>query len=97
MAAPDPFRRRLRVHWLVWVGIAVVVLGTGPLLAIIAAAALGWTDAAAALGWTDDPNSNPVGPGLLAGCTFVPGLVLGATGAVLTIVEYMRDRPGTGG
>lgn len=87
MAAPDPFRRRLRVHRLVWVGIAVVVLGTGPLLAIITAATLGWTD---------DPNPNPVGPGILAMCTFVPGLALGVTGAVLTVVEYVRDRPRTG-
>lgn len=88
MAAPDPFRRRLRVHPLAWAGIAVVVLGTGPLLAIIAAAALGWTD---------DPNPNPVGPGILAMCTLVPGLALGATGAVLTVLEYVRDRPGRGG
>lgn len=40
-----------------WVGLALLVLGTGPLLLFIIAAGLGLTS---------EPNPNPIGPGLLA-------------------------------
>jgi hypothetical protein len=51
---------------LVKAGVLLLVFGTGPLLLIIVAAAIGL--------WPD-PNPNPVGPGLLAGLTFWPGLI----------------------
>lgn len=59
---------------LVRVGLAVAVLGTLPLLAVIAAAKLGLTA---------DPDPNPVVFGILAMLTFWPGLGLAAVGAVL--------------
>jgi len=48
-------------------GALVFVLGSGPLLTIIALAKLGFTK---------DPNPNPVGCGILAMFTFWPGLIL---------------------
>ena len=51
---------------LVKAGLIVLVLGTGPLLFIIVAAAIGL--------WPD-PNPNPVGPGMLAALSFWPGIV----------------------
>lgn len=58
---------------LFWIGIAIIVLGSGPLLAIILFAKLGLTD---------DPNPNPIGPGMLAFLTFWPGVVVTIIGAV---------------
>jgi hypothetical protein len=43
-----------------------LVFGTGPLVFIIVAAAVGL--------WPD-PNPNPIGPGLLAFLTFWPGVI----------------------
>ena len=54
-------------------GLALLLLGTGPLVAIILAAALGLTR---------DPNPNPIGPGMLAVLTFWPAVVLLALGVV---------------
>jgi len=51
---------------LVQVGLGLLVLGTGPLLFIIVAAAVGL--------WPD-PNPNPIGPGLLAFLTLWPGVI----------------------
>jgi hypothetical protein len=51
---------------LVQVGLGLLILGTGPLLFIIVAAAVGL--------WPD-PNPNPIGPGLLALLTFWPGVI----------------------
>jgi hypothetical protein len=45
----------------------LLVLGSGPLLAIIAAASMGLTK---------DPNPNPIGPGLLAALTFWPSIIM---------------------
>ena len=59
----------MRDYWqsrLVRVGLVLLVFGSGPLLAIIFAAAIGL--------WPD-PNPNPVGPGMLAGLTFWPAIV----------------------
>jgi hypothetical protein len=56
---------------LVQVGLAMIILGTGPLLFIIAAAAIGL--------WPD-PNPNPIGPGMLALLTFWPSLICLALG-----------------
>ena len=55
------------------VGLALVVLGWGPLLAIIALAALHL--------WPD-PNPNPIGPGLLFFFTFWPAVGCLGVGAV---------------
>ena len=64
---------------LVRIGLAELVVGTGPLLFIIIAAAIGL--------WPD-PNPNPVGPGILAGLTFWPGVICLALG----IVRVQRNR-----
>ena len=51
---------------LVRVGLGLLILGVGPLLFIIVAAAVGL--------WPD-PNPNPIGPGFLAFLTFWPGVI----------------------
>jgi len=61
---------------LFWIGVALLVLGSGPLLLVIAASSLGLLS---------DPNPNPVGPGLLFFFTFWPGVVL-------TIFGLLRRR-----
>jgi hypothetical protein len=58
---------------LVRVGLVLLILGTGPLLFIIAAAAVGL--------WPD-PDPNPIGPGLLAAVTFWPAVICIAGGVV---------------
>jgi hypothetical protein len=49
-----------------WVGFALIVFGTAPLLLV--------------LKFSKDPNPNPVGPGILSFLTFWPGLALAVTG-----------------
>jgi hypothetical protein len=64
----------MREYWesrLVRTGVFLLLFGSGPLLAIIAAAAIGL--------WPD-PDPNPVGPGMLAGLTFWPALICTAIG-----------------
>lgn len=51
---------------LVKVGLGLLIFGTGPLVFIIVAAALGL--------WPD-PNPNPIGPGLLSFLTFWPAVI----------------------
>jgi hypothetical protein len=58
---------------LVQVGLAMLILGSGPLLFIIAAAGLGL--------WPD-PNPNPIGPGILAFFTFWPSVICIVVGLV---------------
>ena len=58
--------------WRIRVGVILLVLGTGPLVSIMVAARLGFTD---------DPNPNPVLFGMLAGLTFWPSVALIAFGA----------------
>jgi hypothetical protein len=58
---------------LVRVGLALLLFGSGPLLAIILAASVGL--------WPD-PNPNPVGPGMLAAVTFWPGVICLIAGIV---------------
>jgi hypothetical protein len=58
---------------LVQVGLTLLIVGSGPLLFIIAAAALGL--------WPD-PNPNPIGPGLLAFFTFWPSVICIVVGVV---------------
>ena len=52
---------------LVQIGVALLLCGSGPLLAIVAAAKLGFTH---------DPDPNPVFFGMLAGLTFWPAVIL---------------------
>ena len=78
MASPPRFRLTV----LFWVGLALLVLGTGPLLLIIAAAELGLTR---------DPNPNPIGPGLLAFVTFWPAVILIVWGLVASVVRYRKQ------
>lgn len=72
---------RFRVRPLVWVGLAISGVGSAPLLGVIAASKIGWLH---------DPNPNPVGLGILAGCTFWPGLALAAGGAVWSVIDRRR-------
>ena len=79
-------RSRTRaVSPLLWVGLAVLVVGVGPLLAIVVAAKMGWTS---------DPNPNPVGPGILAFLTLWPGIGLTVAGLVLTALGWCRRARG---
>jgi hypothetical protein len=55
------------------VGAILLVVGTGPLLTVIALARLGLTR---------DPNPNPIGFGMLAMLTFWPGIILIVLGVV---------------
>lgn len=76
-------RRTFRVHPLAWIGLAILVVGVGPLVAIMLAARLGWTA---------DPNPNPIGPGIAAFLSFWPGVAMLAIGVVLTFMAR-RDVP----
>jgi hypothetical protein len=67
---------------LFWVGLALLILGTGPLLLIALATELGLTS---------DPNPNPIGPGLLAFFTFWPAVILIVLGLVASILRYLRQ------
>jgi hypothetical protein len=64
------------------VGVTMLALGSGPLLAIIALAAVGL--------WPD-PNPNPIGPGLLAFLTFWPSVICIVV-AVARVHATARDR-----
>lgn len=74
---------RLKFSRLLWIGLALLVLGTGPLLAIVAAASLGLLS---------DPNPNPIGPGLLAFFTFWPSVILIVWGLVASVLRYRSER-----
>ena len=65
-------RQYLKSVW-VKVGLALLVVGAGPLLFIIVTAAVGL--------WPD-PNPNPIGPGLLFGLTFWPAIICIVVGVV---------------
>ena len=51
---------------LIKAGLALFILGSGPLIVVIIAAAVGL--------WPD-PNPNPIGLGLLAAATFWPSVI----------------------
>ena len=70
---------------LVRVGLGLLILGTGPLLFIIIAAAVGL--------WPD-PDPNPIGPGLLAFLTFWPGFFCLLVG--IFRVRRAKEIPPTG-
>ena len=65
-------REYLRNRW-VKVGLGLVVLGWGPLVAIILLAAIGL--------WPD-PHPNPIGPGLLFFLTSWPAIICLVIGVV---------------
>lgn len=66
-----------------WVGMATLGLGTGPLVV---------TMLVASAGLTADPNPNPVGFGILAFLTFWPGVILTVIGAALSVQNLMHSR-----
>ncbi len=70
--------RFLQSRW-IRVGMAGLVLGTGPLLLAVAISYL-----------MGDRNPNPVGPGILAFLTFWPSVLLVLIGVVVTIVRKIR-------
>ena len=74
---------RFHLRPLTWVGLATAVIGSAPLLGVIAAAKVGWLD---------DPNPNPVGLGILAACTFWPGLAMAGAGVGWSILDALRNR-----
>jgi len=78
MPMPGDEPAYLQSRW-VRTGIGLLVVGTGPLLFIIAAAAIGL--------WPD-PNPNPIGPGLLFFFTFWPAVLSIAVG----VVRVRRER-----
>ena len=61
---------------LFWLGVAVLVVGTGPL--VVAGLTM---------------SSNPVGPGMLASCTFWPAVITIIGGIVQGILNW-RNEPG---
>ena len=73
---------RFKLSMLFWIGLSLLVLGTGPLLLIIVAAGLGLTS---------DPNPNPIGPGLLAFVTFWPAVTLIVWGLVASVLRYRKQ------
>lgn len=79
-AAPSPKTRR--ISRLLWIGLALFLLGSGPLLITILLASLGLTR---------DPNPNPVGFGILAFFTFWPSVILIMVGIIQTVSMKKRD------
>ncbi len=80
MPGPSP---SFRLRPLVWVGLTIAVVGSAPLLSVIAASKIGVLD---------DPNPNPVGFGILAACTFWPGIAVAVIGVVLSVIDFRRSR-----
>jgi hypothetical protein len=58
-----------RVSKLLWVGLAMLVLGAGPLI----------------VEHLYDPSINDIGTGMLAGCTFWPAIGLTIAGTIITV------------
>ena len=75
---------RFKLSRLFWIGLGLLIIGTGPLFAIGAAASLG----------IGDPNPNPIGPGLLAFFTFWPAVILIVWGLVASLLRYRRAQAG---
>ncbi len=67
---------------LLMVGLALLVLGTAPLLTVIFLSSLG----------IGDTDPNPVGLGLLAFFTFWPAVGMSVAGLVRVVGERVRDR-----
>lgn len=65
---------------MLWVGVALLVLGTGPLLVTVAL----------------DPTANPVGFGMLTFFTFWPSILLIVVGLGQGVARAVRLRRGKG-
>jgi hypothetical protein len=74
--------RYLTSRW-VRFGLVLLLIGSGPLLFIIVAAAIGL--------WPD-PNPNPIGPGLLFFFTFWPAVICIAIGIARVRIADRNDR-----
>ena len=74
---------RFKLTRLFWIGFAILIIGTGPLVAILIAASLGLLS---------DPNPNPVGPGLLAAITFWPAVIMVVWGLIASFAHYRSAR-----
>ncbi len=78
--------KRSRARWsgakLLLIGLALLVLGTGPLLTLIFLSSVG----------IGDPDPNPVGLGLLAFFTFWPAVAIAVTGLVRIVGERVHGR-----
>ncbi len=70
---------RFKLTRLLWIGLALLVFGTGPLIVL-----------AAELGLLSDPNPNPIGPGLLTFFTFWPAVIMIVWGLVASLVRYRK-------
>jgi len=73
-------RAYLQSLW-VKVGLGLLIVGAGPLVFIIVAAALGL--------WPD-PNPNPIGPGLLFFLTFWPAIICIVVGVIRVRIRNSR-------
>ena len=73
---------RFRLSRLFWIGLALLVIGTGPLLLAVVASELGFTR---------DPNPNPIGFGLLTFLTFWPAVILIVWGLVASVLRYRKQ------
>jgi hypothetical protein len=72
VVATNAMRTYLQSTW-TKIGLGLLIVGAGPLLFIIVAAAVGL--------WPD-PNPNPIGPGLLFFFTFWPAVICIVIGVV---------------
>jgi hypothetical protein len=75
-------KKYLGNRW-IQIGLALVVLGWGPLLAIIVLAAVGL--------WPD-PNPNPIGPGLLFFFTAWPAVICLVVGVVRVRLNQSKGK-----
>ena len=66
-----------------WTGLVTLMIGSGPLVAILLLAALGFTE---------DPKPNPVGLGIIAALTFWPGVILMLGGLLASFFRYHLAR-----
>ncbi|HET7847699.1 MAG TPA: hypothetical protein VFL51_01425 [Pseudolabrys sp.] len=74
---------RFKLSLLFWIGVGILVVGTGPLLLF----ALVFE-----LGLMSDPNPNPIGLGLLFFFSIWPGLILTAAGLIVSLVRYKAQK-----
>jgi hypothetical protein len=58
---------------ILYIGVAILVFGCGPVLIIGMLSEIG----------IGDPNPNPVGPGMLAAISFLPGICITCLGAAI--------------
>lgn len=79
-----PPRPKFCLSRLFWIGLTLLLLGTGPLCAVIL---LAW------FGVSKDPNPNPIGFGILAFLTFWPSVIMLIIGVA---TSYGRHRSAQG-